>query len=185
MPAEEPTEAEKQFLAEMGLTEVEPGRWSTGWEADGPAAQAFLDGLTEADIEQLDLMAAANRVQNEFDLEQSGAGTTASMQLIGPSPNASHRMPVFVGIREDFVGAFEALKLSALESKADEVLDLFDGLMPPDILATALRKLGVKAKAIQDNPRQSEDWSSVAGSLPGFRIAVVYVPEYDWVWIDG
>lgn len=129
-------------------------------------------------------MAAGNRVQNEFELEQSGGGTTATMQLLEPGLGTWPGMDVFVGIRKDCTDAFEALTPSVVADKADDVMDLFENLLPPDILAAALRKLGVKAKAIQANPKHLEDWGSVRASAPGFRIAVVRVPDFAWEWLD-
>jgi hypothetical protein len=75
--SDQPSEDDLRFLKGMGMIEVEPGRWSSGWQGSDPAMQEWFDGLGGAGEEQLDLLMRAERVQNEFDLEQSGAAAAS------------------------------------------------------------------------------------------------------------
>lgn len=65
-----PTDDELRFMAEMGMTEVEPGRWLSGWKGTDPDLQERIDSQGSKGQEHLDLL-RAGRVQNEFDLEQN------------------------------------------------------------------------------------------------------------------
>lgn len=60
-----PSEEELRFLAEMGMTEVEPGRWASGWQGSDPGMQEWFDNLGGEGEEQLDLLMRAGRVQND------------------------------------------------------------------------------------------------------------------------
>lgn len=101
-------------MADMGMTEVEPGRWMSGWQGRGPGMQEWLDDLGSEGEEQLDLLIRAGRVQNEFDLEQSGASGAVNVQRIESGPLANTPPPeqdahgpvltAFVAVRKDFQG---------------------------------------------------------------------------------
>lgn len=86
---DQPAEDELRFLKEMGMTEIEPGRWSSGWQGSDPDMQERFDNLGGAGEEQLDLLTRAGRLQNEFDLEQTGAGIASNVQLITEGPLAA------------------------------------------------------------------------------------------------
>lgn len=83
-----PTEGELRFLEEMGMTEVEPGRWSSAWQGSYPGMQEWLDDLGSEGEEQRDLLTRASRVENEFKMEQTGASAVASVQRITSGPLA-------------------------------------------------------------------------------------------------
>src|SRR5687767_387422 len=79
----QPPAEDVEFLKSKGMTEIEPGRWVSEWQGSDPDIEEFFDNLGPEGKEQLDLLARAGRVQNEFDQEQSGAGVAANLQLIG------------------------------------------------------------------------------------------------------
>lgn len=84
--SDQPSKEDLGFLEEMGMTEVEPGRWSSAWQGSDPGMQKWFDNLGGAGEEQLDLLTRAGRVQNEFDMERSGGAVASNVQLISEGP---------------------------------------------------------------------------------------------------
>lgn len=194
MPAKDrPTEDEIRALEEMGMTEVEPGRWSSGWQGGDPEMDAWFENLGPAGQEQLDLLTRAGRVQNEFDLEQHGA-SAANIQIITEGaladspPFEEHgevALAVFVGIKESSAEAFDALKGDTVEEALDEIFEKYEALPPADALAAALRKLGIKSKAIHiDAHTAGPDEGPDPRDYPGFRAVLMHFPGATRFWLD-
>jgi hypothetical protein len=191
---ERPSEEELRFLAEMGMTEVEPGRWSSDWQGSGPGMQDWFDNLGSEGEEQLDLLMRAGRVQNEFDMEQTGARSASSVQTISTGPLATTPPPVeeghgpvltaFVAIRHDAQEAFEALDGKAIEDSFDEMYEKYETMQPQDALAAALRSLGVKCKTINLDAMTAGPEGPDPSDYPGFRAAVVHIEGGIRKWID-
>lgn len=191
---DQPTEEELRFLKEMGMTEVEPGRWSSGWQGSDSGMQGWLDDLGDEGEEQLDLLMRAGRVENEFKMEQGGAGAMASVQRITTGPLADApplgehgevALAVFVGIRESSVYDFDALKGDTIEETLDQVREEYPALTPSDAIAVALRKLGIKSKAIRiDAHTAGPDEGPDPRDYPGFRAALLHFPGAQKIWLD-
>lgn len=191
-----PTEEELKFLAEMGMTEAEPGRWVSGWQGSGPGMQEWLDDLGSEGEEQLDLLMRAGRVQNEFDVEQSGASSAASIQMINSGPLAMTPPPVeeeeehsqvltaFVAIRNDAQEAFDALDGQAIEDAFDQMYEKYETMPTQDALAAALRSLGVKCKTINLDAMTAGPEGPDPRDYPGFRGALVHIEGGIKRWID-
>lgn len=194
--SDQPTEAELRFLKEMGSTEVEPGRWSSGWQGSGPDTEDWFEDLGSEGQEQLDLLVRAGRVQNEFDTEQSGSGAAANVQLITEGPLAD--MPpftdedhtevdlaVFVAIKESSVGDFDGLTGDTISVTLDQVREEYPLLPPSDAIAVALRKLGIKSKAIRiDAHTAGPDEGPDPRDYPGFRAVLLHFPGGQRFWLD-
>lgn len=191
---DQPTEDELRFLKEMGMTEVEPGRWSSGWQGNDPGMQDWLDDLGSEGEEQLDLLMRAGRVENEFNMEPTGSAAAASVQRItgGPladaPPMEEHTqvaLAVFVGIKESSAEELDALAAETIESALDDVLEKYETLPPPDAIAVALRKLGIKSKAININPHTAGPGEGPDPSdYPGFRGLLMHFPGARRIWLD-
>jgi hypothetical protein len=188
-----PADEELKFLAEMGMTEVEPGRWVSGWQGSGPEMQGWLDDLGSEGEEQLDLLMRAGRVQNEFDMERTGAASASSVQMISDGPLArttpaefAHGpvMTAFVAVRHDAQEAFEALDGNAVEAAFDEMLEKYETMKPQDALAAGLRSLGVKCKTINLDAMTAGPEGPDPRDYPGFRAAVVHIEGGIRRWID-
>lgn len=190
----QPTEQELQFLAEMGMTEVEPGKWSSGWQGGNAGMQEWLDDLGSEGEEQLDLLMRAGRIQNEFDLEQTGGQSAVSVQRIGSGPLAATPPPgqdghgsvltAFVAVRYDAQEAFEALDGKTIETAFDEMFEKYETMQPQDALAAALRSLGVKCKTIKLDAMTAGPEGPDPLDYPGFRAAVVHIEGGIRNWID-
>lgn len=128
----QPTDEELRFLKKMGMTGIEPGRWSSAWQGSGPESKDWSEDFGSERQEQLDLLVRAGRVQNEFDLEQSGSRVAADVQLITEGPLAD--MPqfgdddhtevdlaVFVAIKESSAGDFDGLTGGTISVTLDQV----------------------------------------------------------------
>lgn len=193
---ERPTEEELKFLAEMGMTEVEPGRWVSGWQASDPGMQDWFDNLGSEGEEQLDLLMRAGRVQNEFDLEQTGAASAANVQIINSGPLATTPPPVeaeqehgavltaFVAVRHDAQEAFDALDGKAIEGAFDQMYEKYETMQPQDALAAALRSLGIKCKTINLDAMTAGPEGPDPRDYPGFRGALVHIVGGIRRWID-
>lgn len=183
---QEPTEDQLRFMAEMGMTEVEPGRWSSGWQGSDPDMQEWIDGQGSEGEEQLDLLMRAGRVQNEFDMEQTGADSAASVQRIPEDDMGEHGslMAVFVAVKKSSVADFDALDSDGIQRMVDEVMAQYDEMLPPDLTAVALRKLGIKCKTILANPENTGPEGPNPLDYPGFRAAVMHFPGAKRSWID-
>lgn len=133
---DQPTDEGLRFLKETGMTEVKPGHWSSGWQGSDPGMQEWFDNLGGAGEEQLDLLMRAGRVQNEFDMEQTGGAAASNVQLItdGPladSPPLEHKqaaLAVFVGIKESSAQDFDDLDGEAIESALESIFEKFEAL---------------------------------------------------------
>lgn len=191
---DQPTEEELKFLADMGMTEVEPGRWVSGWQGSSPGMQEWLDDLGSEGEEQLDLLMRAGRVQNEFDMEQTGASSSANVQMISSGPLATTPPPVeeghgpvltaFVAIRNDAQEAFDALDGKAIEDAFDQMYEKYETMQPQDALAAALRSLGIKCKTINLDAMTAGPEGPDPSDYPGFRGAVVHIEGGIRRWID-
>ncbi|GAA4034269.1 hypothetical protein GCM10023063_17800 [Arthrobacter methylotrophus] len=185
-----PSDEDLQFLAEMGMTEVEPGRWVSGWQAGDPGTQEWFDSIGTEGQEQLDLLMRAGRVQNEFDMEQTGSDTAASVQMITEGPLATtppgHNsvLTAFVAVRRDAQEAFDALDGKAIETAFDEMFEKYETMLPQDALAAALRSLGVKCKTINLDAMTAGPEGPDPRDYPGFRAAVVHIEGGIRNWID-
>ena len=184
---QKPTEDELRFLAEMGMTEVEPGRWTSGWQASDPDMQEWLDSQGPEGEERLDLLMRAGRVQNEFDLEQTGAKSAVSVQRIQEGALVQEHgslMAVFVAVKKTSVEDFEALDSDEIQRKVEEVMAQYDEMLPPDLTAVALRKLGIKCRTILANPENTGPGGPESLGHPGFRAAVMHFPGAKRTWIE-
>lgn len=179
---QQPTDDELRFMAEMGLTEVEPGRWVSGWQGSDPDIQEWLDSQGSEGQEQLDLLMRVGSVQNEFELDQSGAQSAVSVQRIQENGSL---MAVFVAVKRTSVEDFEALGRGAIQSKVEQVMAHYDEMLPPDLTAVALRKLGIKCKTILANPENTGPEGPDLLDYSGFRAAVMHYPGAKWTWIDS
>lgn len=176
------------------MTEVEPGRWVSGWQGSDPGVQEWFDNLGSEGEEQLDLLMRAGRVQNEFDMERSGATSAATVQLINAGPLSTTPPPVeeqhgavltaFVAIRNDAQEAFEALDGKAIEDAFDEMFEKYETMQPQDALAAALRSLGIKCKTINLDAMTAGSEGPDPCDYPGFRGAVVHIEGGIRRWID-
>ena len=175
---------DRQFMAEMGMTEVEPGRFMSGWQASDQESQEFFESLTSSGMEQLDLLARAGRVSNEFELEHSGSSTAVSVQRLSPDALLPEQdfIEVFVGIRNEDSAVFESLEGSLIEEGFEAAHDKFPSLIPPDAIAVALRKLGVKCRTIDEHPAEV---SSAPSAGQGFRTAHVLLPGGTRKWAEA
>lgn len=183
---DEPTPEELKFLREMGMTEIEPGRWVSAPEASSPDMQAFLDSMSPAEEEQLDLLMRAGRVQNEVDMEQTGSATAVSVQPVpeGLAPAADGiELSAYAAIRDSDVEALEALEPQVINDKLDETMLRYPQLLPPDGLAAALRQLKVKCRAVDVNPYT--DGQTLPPEAPGFRVALFAFPAGTHRWVHG
>jgi hypothetical protein len=182
----QPTDEDLRFMADMGMTEVEPGRWVSGWQGSDPDIQEWIDSQGPQDQEQLDLLMRAGRVQNEFDLEQTGAQSAVSVQHIPSDTIEEHAtlMPVFVAVKKTSAAAFDALEEDEIQRKVEEVMAQYDEMLPPDLTAVALRKLGIKCKTILTNPENVGPEGPDPSGYPGFRAAVMHFPGAKRTWID-
>ncbi|MCO4263759.1 hypothetical protein NG697_12640 [Pseudarthrobacter sp. MDT3-26] len=191
---DQPTEEELRFLKEMGMTEVEPGRWSSAWQGSGPGMQEWLDDLGDEGEEQLDLLMRAGRVENEFKMEQGGAGATASVQrittgpLVDAQPLEDHTpvdLAVFAAIRDSSTYDLDDLKGDDIEATLDQVREEYPLLTPADAIAVALRKLGIKSKAIRiDAHTAGPDEGPNPRDYPGFRAVLLHFPGARRIWLD-
>lgn len=193
---DQPTEEELRFLKEMGMTEVEPGRWSSGWQGEGPGMQSWLDDLGSEGEEQLDLLMRAGRVQNEFDMEKNGGAAASSVQLITEGPLADRppfdeeehtqvELAVFVAIRESSAAEFDDLDSDLIHSGLHEVRESYPLLTPSDAIAVALRKLGIKSKAIRiDAHAAGPDEGPDPRDYPGFHAVLLHFPGGRKIWLD-
>ncbi|MDJ0459916.1 hypothetical protein PUN71_022165 [Arthrobacter sp. NQ7] len=193
---ERPTEEELKFLAEMGMTEVEPGRWVSGWQGSDPGMQDWFDNLGSEGEEQLDLLMRAGRVQNEFDMEQTGDTSAANVQMISSGPLATTPPPVenegqhgavltaFVAVRHDAQEAFDALDGKAIEDAFDQMYEKYETMQPQDALAAALRSLGIKCKTINLDAMTAGPEGPDPRDYPGFRGALVHIEGGIRRWID-
>jgi hypothetical protein len=193
---DQPTEEELRFLKEMGMTEVEPGRWSSAWQGSGPGMENWFEDLGSEGQEQLDLLMRAGRVQNEFDVEQSDGSAAANVQLITEGPLADTppfddeehtqvELAVFVGIKESSAHEFDALRGDTIETTLDQVREEYPMLTPADAIAVALRKLGVKSKAIRiDAHTAGPDDGPDPRDYPGFRAVLLHFPSAKKIWLD-
>lgn len=179
----------------MGMTEVEPGRWVSGWQGSDQATQELFDSLGWEGKEQLDLLARAGRVQNEFDREQSGAAVGSSVQLINegsladaagaPEEHFQVELAVFVAVKESSANDLDALKGDTIEVAFDEAFMKYPTLPPSDAIAVALRKLGIKAKTIDiDAHTAGPDEGPDPRDYPGFRTVLIHFPGALRMWMD-
>jgi hypothetical protein len=194
--SDQPTEEELRFLKEMGMTEVEPGRWSSGWQGSEPGIQGWLDDLGSEGEDQLDLLVGAGRVQNDFDMERNSGPAAASVQLITEGPLADQppfddedhtevELAVFVGIRESSTADFDDLEGDTIEATLHEVRESYPGLTPSDAIAVALRKLGIKSKAIRiDAHTAGPDEGPDPRDYPGFHGVLLHFPGGRKIWLD-
>lgn len=188
----QPTEEELRFLRDMGMTEVEPGRWSSGWQGGDGHTQEWFDKLGPAGEEQLDLLMRAGRVQNEFDLEKSGSGAAANVQLISEGPLADFvsttqgagfaPLEVFTAIKASSVEDFDSLGPEAIDSALIEMFEKYETLLPPDGLAATLRTLGIKCKAVHVNPRTAGPEEPYPHDYPGYRLVLMHFPGGHKFW---
>lgn len=191
---DQPTEEELRFLKEMGMTEVEPGRWSSAWQGSGPGMENWFEDLGSEGQEQLDLLMRAGRVQNELDMEQSGSGAAASVQMISEGPLADtpsldeHSqvdLAVFVAVRESSAYDFDALTGDTIEAMFDQIREEYPALTPADAIAVALRKLGIKSKAIRiDAHTAGPDDGPDPRDYSDFRAALLHFPGAKKIWLD-
>lgn len=91
-------------------------------------------------------------------MEQSGSGAAASVQMITEDtladtpPLDEHSqvdLAVFVAVRESSAYDFDALTGDTIEAMFDQIREEYAALTPSDAIAVALRKLGIKGKAIR------------------------------------
>lgn len=193
---DQPTEEELRFLKEMGMTEVEPGRWSSGWQGSEPGMQGWLDDLGSEGEEQLDLLTRAGRVQKEFDMERNSGAAASSVQLITEGPladlppcdeeeHSQVELAVFVAIRESSTAEFDDLKGDLIENTLREVRESYPGLTPSDAIAVALRKLGIKSKAIRvDAHTAGPDEGPDPRDYPGFHAVLLHFPGGRKIWLE-
>jgi hypothetical protein len=190
---DQPTEEELRFLKEMGMTEVEPGRWSSGWQGSDPGMQGWLDDLGGEGEEQLDLLMRAGRVENEVKMEQTGAGAVASVQRITSGPLADappfedHTpvdLAVFVAVRDSSAYDLDELRGDTIETTLGQVREEYPALTPADAIAVALRKLGIKSKAIRiDAHTAGPDEGPNPRDYPGFRAVLLHFPGAKRIWL--
>lgn len=190
----QPTEEELRFLQEMGMTEVEPGRWSSAWQGSDPGMQEWLDDLGSEGEEQLDLLVRAGRAENEFKMDQTGTDAVVSVQRITAGPLADAppleehgevALAVFVGIRESSAERLDALDAESIDAALEEVFENYETLPPPDAVAVALRKLGIKGKAININPHTVGPYEGPdPRDYPGFRAVLMHFPGAKRIWLD-
>lgn len=183
---QQPTADERRFLESQGMKEAEPGRWVSDFQASDPQTREMLDGMNAEEHERLDLLSRSGRVQNEFELEQSGAGGTVSIQqlIADNTPQDDGILSVFVAVKDASTQAFEALDADAIERGLEDAVDAYDQLFPPDYVAIALRKLGVRCRAIELHPDHVYPDQLDSADYPGFRIAVIHFPGAERHWLD-
>jgi hypothetical protein len=128
----------------------------------------------------------AGRVQNDFDLEQTGAQGTISVQYIPPDGLEEHAplMAVFVAVKASSVDDFESLAGEDIQRKAEEVMAQYDEMLPPDLTAVALRKLGIKCKTILANPENIGPEGLDPQDYPGFRAVMMHFPGAKRTWVS-
>jgi hypothetical protein len=158
--------------------------------------QDWLDNLGSEGEEQLDLLMRAGRVQNEFDMEQTGATSAASAQMISSGPLATTPPPVedegqhgavltaFVAVRHDAQEAFDALDGKAIEDAFDQMYEKYETMQPQDALAAALRSLGIKCKTLNLDAMTAGPEGPDPRDYPGFRGALVHIEGGIRRWID-
>ena len=188
----QPTEEELRFLKGMGMTEVEPGRWSSDWQGSDGNTQKWFDDLGPQGEEQLDLLIRAGRVQNEFDLEQSGAGAAAKVQHITDGPLADFvpstqgagfaPLEVFTAIKASSVDDFHALDPETIDAALIEMFEKYETLLPPDGIAATLRTLGIKCKAVHVNPTTAGPEEPYPHDYPGYRLVLMHFPGAQKFW---
>lgn len=136
---DQPSEEDLRLLKEMGMTEVEPSRWSSGWQGSDPGAQDWLDELGSEGEEQLDLCMHASPVENEFYLERTGSAPSAGWQRItggsladAPPVEEPRRvsLAVFVGMKVSSGEDLDALDAETIESALDDVLEKYETSTP-------------------------------------------------------
>lgn len=66
----------------------------------------------------------------------------------------------------------------------EETMAQYDEMLPPDLIAVALRKLGIRCKTILDNPESTGPEGPNPLDYPGFRAAVMHFPGSKRAWID-
>ncbi|MGV0109027.1 hypothetical protein [Arthrobacter sp. CP30] len=156
---QQPTKDDRRFLREMGMTEVEPGRWVGAPEANSPGARAFLDDIRPEEQEQLALLMCAGRVQNKFALERGDGfaatvhsiaeGTLLHSALSAEDFEHSHvDLAVFIAIEASSAESVDEVGGDTIERVLDEVAASYPLVPRADAIAVALRKLGIKSKAI-------------------------------------
>lgn len=142
----------------------------------------------------MDLLARAGRVQNEFDMAQSGAGVATTVQPINEGPLADAAaleghsqvdLAVFVAVKDSSADDFDALKGETIEVALDEVREKYRTLLPPEAIAVALRKLGIKTKTIDINAHTAgPDEGPDPRDYPGFRAVMIHFPGAKKIWLD-
>ncbi|WP_157359195.1 hypothetical protein [Arthrobacter sp. Soil782] len=178
------------------MTEVEPGRWSSGWQGSDPDMDSWFEELGSEGQEQLDLLTRAGRVQNEFDMEQSSSGAAVSVQNITEGPLADTppfddgehtqvELAVFVAIKESSVKDFDSITGDTIEATLNRVRKEYPLLSPSDAIAVALRKLGIKSKAIHiDAHTAGPDEGPDPRDYPGFRAVLMHFSGGQRFWLD-
>lgn len=182
----QPTSDQLRFLAEMGMTEVEPGRWMSDWQGGDSELQEWVDSQGPEGQEQLDLLMRAGRVKNEVHMEQTGTPSAVSVQRI-PSAPMEHQtslMPVFVAVKMSSVAAFEAVESDKIQRTIEDVMEQYSEMLPPDLAALSLRKLGIKCKTIWDNPENTGPRGPDPKRHPGFKVAIMHFPGATYTWIE-
>ncbi|HEX9229521.1 MAG TPA: hypothetical protein VF885_23235 [Arthrobacter sp.] len=83
MSKTEPTAADKKFLESMGMQEVEPGRWHSGWQGELPEGTS-IDNFGAAGLEQLNRMMHEARAENESQIAKSGEPFAFTVRTMSP-----------------------------------------------------------------------------------------------------
>ena len=175
MTSDKPSAEDLKLLQDMGMTEVEPGRW-TGPRA-GRLESTELFGPSTA---ELDSAMKAGVSANEEDMAEIGGHLGVSMQTLPPGDAAEPlRYLIYAHIADSFTGALESLDPEAVAASADQAMDRHPDLSPPDVLAVGLRRQGIKCRAEHLHP----DHGVQPEQQPGFRTALfdVITGEHSWV----
>lgn len=102
-----------------------------------------------------------------------------------PTSNAATAdLTIFVAIRTSSAAAFDALDAGVLEDGLDRAMNQYPDMLPPDLLAVTLRKLGIKCKTL-DDPALAGHATTPVPSNPGFRSVLVRFPGARRIWLDA
>jgi hypothetical protein len=107
----------------------------------------------------------------------------SELHLPGMSAAAAPGLSIYVAVKPSSAEAFDGLDPEALEAGLERAMDQYPNMMPPDLLAVTLRKLGIKCKAIETDPASSGSGPDPL-TYPGFRAVLVEFPGARRTWLD-
>lgn len=178
MTAGKPSGEDLQALQEIGMTELEPGRWTGPWQ--GSDEDMHRLARIGPSASELNAALKAGQSANEEMMAEYGAHVSVAMQTLPPGYAAEPiQLLVYAQIVDSFSGSLDSLDPELIAESAERAMNQHPDLSPPDTLAVGLRRLGIKCRAEHLHP----DHGVPPEHRPGFRAALfdLYGGEHSWV----